>query len=124
MEVISAGNVVFQVENRKSRDDGGPSIQVRTNEDGEGAQLLRFDCFHVKPHYHYAPEGLNAEYNIDPTLVRDSLGWVISQIRGNIADMVDRAGYPAVSQALDPAAVEAGLAQVEAYFVASKAAAS
>ena len=116
MEHIPAGNVEFLVQTRESGEDGGPSIRVVTTEGGEEVQLLRFDCFRVRPHYHYAPGGMNASYDIDPTVVSDSLGWVISQLRANLTAMVDRAGYPTVAEGLDQSAVVAGLAQVEAYF--------
>ena len=87
---------------------------------GEELQLLRFDCFEKRPHYHYAPGGDNASYDIDPTLVSDSLGWVISQLGAKLRPMLDRAGFPAVAKEVDQSAVAAGLAQVEAYFLGSK----
>ncbi len=121
MEHIPAGNVEFGVETREGGNDGGPSIQVTTSEGGQEVQLLRFDCFRKRPHYHYAPGGLNAQYDIDPTMVSDSLGWVISQLRANLKAMVDRAGYPTVAERLDQSAVESGLARVEAHFLGSKA---
>ncbi len=103
MERIQAGNVEFQVEMRQGRDnaDGGPSIHVRANQGGEELMLLRFDCFEKRPHYHYAPGGDNTSYDIDPTLVSDSLGWVVSQLRANLSAMVDRAGFPTVAGAVD-----------------------
>ena len=122
MERIPAGNVEFLVETRRGQGgaDGGPSIHVRTTQGGEELQLLRFDCFEKRPHYHYAPGGDNASYDIDPTLVSDSLGWVISQLGAKLRPMLDRAGFPAVAKEVDQSAVAAGLAQVEAYFLGSK----
>ena len=116
MKRIPAGNVEFWVETRETTEDGGPSIQVRTLKDGGEVQLLRFDCFRKRPHYHYAPGGLNSQYDVDPTIVSDSLGWAIAQLRANLRPMVDRAGYPAVAESLDGPAVASGLAQVEAHF--------
>ena len=116
MERISAGNVEFWVETRETGGDGGPSIQVRTSQDGADVQLLRFDCFRTKPHYHYAPGAMNASYDIDPTVVSDSLGWAIGQLRANLGPMIERAGYPAVAERLDAPAVAGGLAEVEAHF--------
>ena len=118
MERIQAGNVEFLVETRRGRDgaDGGPSIHVRATQGGEDLLLLRFDCFEKRPHYHYAPGGDNTSYDIDPTLVSDSLGWVVSQLRANLRVMVERAGFPAVAEAVDQSAVAAGLREVEAYF--------
>ena len=126
MESIPAGNVEFRVETREGRDDGGPSIRVQTTDGGEDVQLLRFDCFRTRPHYHYAPDNKSSrsEYNIDPTVVSDSLGWAISQLRTNLGAMVDRAGYPSVAQKLDQSAVTAGLTKVEAHFLGAKASAT
>ena len=116
MERIPAGNVEFLVETREAGGDGGPSIQVRTVQEGTAVQLLRFDCFRTKPHYHYAPTGMNTEYNIDPTVVSDSLGWAVGQLQANLGPMIDRAGYPGVAENLEPAAVADGLAQVVKHF--------
>jgi hypothetical protein len=124
MEHVPAGNVEFRIETRESGEDGGPSIQVRTADGGEDVQLLRFDCFRTRPHYHYAPGLSGPEYDMDPTLLGDSLEWAISQIRANLGAMVDRAGYPTVATGLDRSAIAAGLAQVEAYFARSKASAT
>jgi hypothetical protein len=116
MTQITAGNVVFWADVRQQRDgDGGPSIQVRTTVDGEEVQLLRFDCFRIKPHYHYTPQGQNVQYNIDPTMIEDSLGWTLSQLRSKLGELVVRAGYPAVAEGLDAAAVASGLAEIEAH---------
>ena len=35
--------------------DQGVSLQVRGEVDGVDTELLRFDCFEIAPHYHYAP---------------------------------------------------------------------
>ena len=119
MKRIPAGNVEFWAEVRDNGADGGPSIQVRTAIDGRDVQLLRFDCFRNRPHYHYAPGGENAGYDIDPTIIDDSLGWTLAQLRANLGAMVGRAGYPAVAESLDPSAVASGLAEVEAHLQAS-----
>ena len=121
MKRIPAGNVEFHVENRDSGGDGGPSIQVRASVEGRDVQLLRFDCFRNRPHYHYAPGADNAQYDIDPTLVGDSLAWVIAQLRTSLAAMVTRAGYSAVAEAIDPSALLGPLSEVEAHFQAAVA---
>ena len=119
MKRIPAGNVEFFVETRDSGGDGGPSIQVLATVEGREVQLLRFDCFRRQPHYHYDPDGRNVQYDLDPLFIDDSLGWALAQLGEKLGPLVDRAGYPAVAQALDSTAVAAGLAQVEAHFRAS-----
>jgi hypothetical protein len=121
MKRIPAGNVEFHVETREGGRDGGPSIQMRASVGGEDVQILRFDCFRIRPHYHYAPGGDDARYDIDPTLVSDSLAWVMAQLRSNLAPMVERAGYPAVAEAIDPSALLGPLSEVEAHFQAAAA---
>ena len=116
MERIPAGNVDFHVETREGGRDGGPSIQVKATIEDLGVQLLRFDCFRIRPHYHYAPNGLHAGYDIDPTLVSDSLAWVMSQLGTNLGPMLERAGYPALAKNIDPSAVASALRQVEEHF--------
>ncbi|MCH7481543.1 MAG: hypothetical protein IIC95_09900 [Chloroflexi bacterium] len=125
MEQIPAGNLEFVVGVRDGRTgDGGPSILVRTTIDGAEVQLLRFDCFRERPHYHYAPGGANTSYDIDPTLFSDSLGWVIAQLGASLGPMVERAGFPAVAEGIDREAVATGLAKVEAHFASEALAAS
>ena len=124
MERIPAGNVVFLVETREAGGDGGPSIQVRASLEGRDVQLLRFDCFRQQPHYHYEPDGADVQYELDPTVIEDSLSWVLIQLESKLGQMLVRAGYEPLAQGLDPSAVKAGLQQVEAHFRASAPSAS
>ena len=119
MERIPAGNVDFYVETREGARDGGPSIQVKATIDDSDVQLLRFDCFRGRPHYHYAPTGFGAGYDIDPTLVSDSLAWVITQLGTNLGPMLERAGHPALAETVDPAAVAGALREVKEHFHAT-----
>ena len=54
-KVFQVGGVELHVDNRSITDDGGPSVRVYGDVDGEAVQLLRFDCFRKDPHYHYDP---------------------------------------------------------------------
>ncbi|HSF31838.1 MAG TPA: hypothetical protein VLK82_15350, partial [Candidatus Tectomicrobia bacterium] len=42
-----------------SEADQGVCIQVVGRVDGKETELLRFDCFDNRPHYHYEPEKKN-----------------------------------------------------------------
>ena len=116
MERIEAGVLAFLVDTRSTGNDGGPSIEVHSQTGDRDVQLLRFDCFRVRPHYHYDPEGTNTEFIMDPVLVEDSLGWALAQLHHKLPQMVTQAGYPEVSAAIEAPAVSAGLARVAVFF--------
>ena len=116
MEQIEAGNVAFKFESREVGRDGGPTIRVHASVDGNDVELLRFDCFRDRPHYHYHPSGENVQWRIDPTLVPDSLGWVLARLRQDLDAMIAHAGYPDIAGALDPSAVANAANKVADYF--------
>ena len=122
MERISAGNVEFHVGTREGGADGGPAIQVRASVDGRDVELLRFDCFRNRPHYHYAPGPGDTRYYIDPTVVGDSLPWVITQLRTNLGPMLERAGYRDHAAGLNPSTLAEKLAEVESTALGMQAA--
>jgi hypothetical protein len=100
-----AGGLRFQVENRRFGNDGGLAIRVYADVDGKEAQVLRFDCFEKVPHYHFDPDGLNAQLTLDRAVVPDVVAWSLVQIRDNIKPMLRAATYPAVAERVDQAAI-------------------
>ena len=116
MKRITAGNIELLVETREGGNDGGPSIQVLATVEGREHQLLRFDCFRNRPHYHYDPMGRDERYNVDATLIDDSLGWVLGLLRTKLPSMVARAGQPDLASSLDSKSVAAAIDEAEAYF--------
>ena len=119
MEKIEAGNLAFWVDSREGNNDGGPSIYVYASVDGRDEQILRFDCFRERPHYHYHPSGENVQWRIDPTLVPNSLGWTLARLREDLGTMIVKAGFPEVAKALDASAVAGAADKVEDHFKAS-----
>ena len=113
-ETIEAGGLHFFFENRATSSDGGPSLQVRAQVEGKTVQLLRFDMFYKQPHYHYAPNGTNIRYDVDPLTLDDGIGWAIGLLRAKLPQLLVKAEYP---QALSPdltAAALAALPEIEA----------
>ena len=49
-KVFRVGGIELHVSNRVFSDDGGPSVCVFGQVEGNGVQLLRFDCFRKDPH--------------------------------------------------------------------------
>jgi hypothetical protein len=113
-ETIAAGGLQFFLENRIVGEDGGPSLQVLAEVEQQMVQLLRFDMFYKQPHYHYAPNGQNIRYNLDPLAFDDCIGWVMSLLRSKLPQLVAKAGQDGLLSTDASAAVVASLPLIEA----------
>ena len=112
-KVFDVGGVELHVDQRNFGSDGGPSVRVYGEADGENIQMLRFDCFRKDPHYHYDPSGKNDQRSLDKTSVPDSVAWTIKQLGHNLVEMIHTAGYASVAEQVDQAAVAQVLPEVE-----------
>jgi len=121
-DIYEAGNIRFGLEMRKQAGgDGGLAIHVLADLAGtpgrtytEETEILAFDCFREAPHYHYGPRNKNHRIFWDKTLVTDTLGWTLEQIRsGKLRDMIERAGYPGVAADYDHGVVTALMPELE-----------
>ena len=72
---IEAGAVTFALQYRALMPDQGVSIQVIGNVAREKIELLRFDCFDQRPHYHYDPGRKNERFDLDKTTAGNPIGW-------------------------------------------------
>ncbi len=114
--VIDAGAVSVALSYRDEiMDDQGLCVQVYSDVQGKDTEILRFDCFDQKPHYHYGPENFNIRLDMDKTTVGNPLGWTINNLRENMTAMVRRAGYDELADSLEDNPVSEGmLDEVEA----------
>lgn len=112
-KVFDIGGVELRVDNRNFGSDGGPSVRVYGEVDGENIQLLRFDCFRKDPHYHYDPSGKNDQRHLDKASVPDSVAWTIEQLGQNLVEMIHTAGYASVAESVNQTAVTQVLPEVE-----------
>jgi DNA-directed RNA polymerase subunit H (RpoH/RPB5) len=111
---IGVGELRFNVRYTRARTgDHGPSLRIYGDVEGKPVQLLRFDCFEGEPHFHYDPEGKNNQLRMDKTKVSDPIAWSMDYLRGNVASLVRIAGYSALADQLDEAALTAALPTVE-----------
>ncbi len=83
-ETVKLGRLEFEVSHRNVSADGGPTIEVYGEASGKRAQVLRFDCFRRKPHYHLNPEEDGPQLDMDQAQAADPLAWSLLQIRENI----------------------------------------
>ena len=111
METIKVGGFDFFLEGRGQREDqdGGPSLQILGTSNGAQVQLLRFDMFRINPHYHYAPDGKNIRYLVDPLTLDDPVSWVFDLIGNRLPQMLAKAGYEELATPANLAAVKTAL---------------
>ena len=90
-----AGNVTFIVQHElwdgNIQDHSDQGVVILAEVGGETA--LRFNCFDIEKSYVYAPDGENTQYRMDHTVDGNPIGWSVKTMRGNLGDMLTRAGY-------------------------------
>jgi hypothetical protein len=110
---IEAGAVTFALQYRAQMADQGVCIQVVGGAPGDEKELLRFDCFDQRPHYHYAPLDKNERRDLDKTTAGNPVGWALRQLRARLPEMLEHAGYGEVASRLDRDLVASKLDEVE-----------
>jgi hypothetical protein len=110
---IGVSGLRFSVRYSKTNTDRGPSLRIYGDVEGKAVQLLRFDCFEGTPHFHYDPDGKNNQLRMDKAHVTDPIAWSMDYLRGNVTSLVRLAGYHALADQLDDAALTAALPTVE-----------
>jgi hypothetical protein len=104
--VIDTGAVSIALSFRDEiMDDQGLCVQVYAEVEGKDTEILRFDCFDQRPHYHYGPENFNIRLDMDKTTVGNPLGWTMNNLRTNLVTMVGRAGYEDLANSLKTAPI-------------------
>lgn len=104
---LELGGLRFVVSRREFGGDGGPTVEVWGEVDGEDTQVLRFDCFRKAPHYHMPPSAPGV-IALDPAEVGDGLDWTLDCVRHRLPEMVREAGFGALAGRLDAGALTRG----------------
>ena len=95
--------------------DGGVSIHVFGEVEGELVEYLRFDCFKRFPHYHYGYVGRDPsdQLPIDTVADGDPVAWSVERMRTRLHGMLEHAGVPELAAKVDQADVNAVLPQIQ-----------
>ena len=110
-----AGNITFVVQhelwdgNIQDHSDQGVVILVEVGD----ATALRFNCFDREKSYIYGPDGKNVRFRMDETVDGNPIGWSVKTLRNSIGIMLTEAGYPEAAGAVDLAAVNKALDEVD-----------
>ena len=112
--------------NVEDHTDQGISIEVTADVDDKMTVLLRFNCFDLDRSYVYGPEnpalstdgrvggGMGVHCRMDPIVDGNPIGWTIRILGQKLPKMLERAGYKAIADATDMAAVKNILPEVDA----------
>lgn len=86
--------------------DGGITLYVNGALPGEERELLRFDLFRNRPHFHVPAENQN-ETEIPPASPERVRAFVIDLLTRRVGELVAEAGHPALRDRLDGSAIAA-----------------
>ena len=113
---IEAGVITFALDYRQEFNEGqGVGIQVIGDVNGTPKDLLRFDCFDFRPHYHYDPDAADPYKKIllDKVTAGNPIGWSTKRIRDRLQPMLTKAGYGDIADRVDMDLVRAKLPELE-----------
>ncbi len=86
MHNYDIGRLKISLEFRDLETDRGLSIHVFGPVDGSIEEILRFDCFENKPHYHTA---FSYRKNpLVPIVHADPFGWAIEKLRTDLKELL------------------------------------
>ena len=123
---VEAGVITFGLEYRFSYQKGsdghltdevkdhGISIHIFEGPGSQGRELLRFDCFQIRPHYHYANWSLEKHQLtwFDTAAWGDFFQWAIERLKTRLPHMLMAAGAEQLAAQVDQRAVDAVLPKV------------
>lgn len=95
-------------------DDGGVSIFVFNEEQGELLERFRMDIFDAQPHYHYVYQQERSQERVllDPVMTGDPQAWALWCLRERLPAVLRKVGAPELAEGVDRAAIEAVLPRV------------
>ncbi len=80
--------------------DGGITLYIRSAAPGDDRELLRFDLFRKRPHYH-APATNADETEIDASGAASVDEWGVENLTRRAGELVAEAGFDALRPSLD-----------------------
>ena len=95
--------------------DGGISLNVSSEAPDEDRELLRFDLFRTKPHYHAPGENL-AETRIEAAGSDASAAWGIEALTTRAPELLRQGGFDELADKLDTGALGSAGAALSALF--------
>ncbi|MBI2360968.1 MAG: hypothetical protein HYV04_19020 [Deltaproteobacteria bacterium] len=111
--VIEAGAVRIEIAYRRRGTDKGLSFEVY-GPDGEDSELLRFDCFEKRPHYHLIKDsGMGKIARLSKETAPDPVRWTLDRLKRDLATLLWKAGHRKLSREVGQQAVARALSKAE-----------
>ena len=110
---VKAGGVRIEMEYRQRGSDTGLSFEVYGGEEDSAPEVLRFDCFQKRPHFHYLGPNRNRLERIGKETVSDPVRWTLSRLKKDLSSMIWQAGYRKLAKEVNQAALARALSKME-----------
>ena len=111
--IVEGGGVRVEIDYTRRGSDSGLRFRVYGGDSNEPSELLRFDCFQKRPHFHYFGPGKRKLERIDKKITPCPVPWTIARIKGDLASLVWKAGHRKLSKQIDQRALAKAFARLE-----------
>lgn len=113
--VIEAGGVRIEIEYRRTGWDRGLSFQVYgPDSEDDDSEILRFDCFERRPHYHLIKDsGMGKIERLSKAIAPDPVRWTLDRLERDLAALLWKAGHRKLSKKIRQRAVATALGKAE-----------
>ena len=112
--IINEGGVRVEIEYRRRGSDAGLSFQVYGADRNPNAELLRFDCFQKRPHFHYLENSRTRRIErIDKKKAPDPVRWTLERLKEDLSSVLWKAGHRKLAKEIDQPALAKALARAE-----------
>ena len=97
-------------------DDGGVSIFIFGEEQGELVEHFRFDVFDAQPHYHYSFQKEKAQERVllDTAVIGDPRAWALDCLRNRMPSVLAKAGAHDLAARVDTRDIDDAMPQIVA----------
>ena len=111
--VIEAGGVRIEIAYRRRGTDKGLSFEVYGH-DGEDSEMLRFDCFERRPHYHLIKDsGMGKIERLSKETAPDPVRWTLDRLKRDLVSLLRKAGHRKLSTEIRQRAVARAVNKAE-----------
>jgi hypothetical protein len=110
---VKAGGVRIEIRYRRLGKDSGLSFQVYGGKRENAREVLRFDCFQLRPHFHLIGSGRSKMEQIDKETAPDPVKWTLTRLKKDLRSLILQAGREKLADEIDQSAVASALSKVE-----------
>ena len=110
---VKAGGVCVEMEYVRRGSDRGLSFEVYGGEGDDAPEVLRFDCFERRPHFHYIGPSSHKVERIDKKTVPDPVRWTLGRIKRELPSLFWKAGHRKLGKEIHQSALARALTKVE-----------